>query len=43
MPRLVAIASLCLALVAPSAWAAPQKEQPRAEDINWPVVPARAV
>jgi type IV secretory pathway VirB9-like protein len=36
MPRLVAIASLCGALMAPSVWAAPPKEQPRAEDINGP-------
>jgi type IV secretory pathway VirB9-like protein len=36
MPRLVAIASLCGALMAPSVWAAPPKEQSRAEDINGP-------
>jgi type IV secretion system protein VirB9 len=36
MSRLIAHVSLCVALVAPSAWAAPQKDQPRAEEIGAP-------
>jgi type IV secretory pathway VirB9-like protein len=36
MPRVVAIAGLCLTLMTPSAWAVSQKDQPRAEDISGP-------
>ena len=34
MPRLIASASLCVALIAPSAWSAPPKDPPRSEDIG---------
>jgi type IV secretory pathway VirB9-like protein len=36
MPRIVAVAGLCLSLMTPSAWAVPQKDQPRLEDVTGP-------